>query len=136
VAEEERLLARLRGGLAALPGVTDLSLRGPRQPRVGIVAFTVDGWAADAVAHALADDYGIGVRDGRFCAHLLVDRLAARGGAAVRASIGLATTDEHVDRLLGALVGLSRSAQRARTVPQPAAAPGAAIPALSGRAAL
>jgi selenocysteine lyase/cysteine desulfurase len=107
VAEEERLLARLRDGLAALPGVTELSSWGPDQPRVAIVAFTVDGWKASAVAKALAEDYGVGVRDGRFCAHLLVDRLAGRGGAAVRASIGLGTVDEHVDRLLSALATLS-----------------------------
>jgi selenocysteine lyase/cysteine desulfurase len=107
VAEEQRLLARLRAGLALLPGVTELTTWGPRQPRVGIVAFTLDGWEASAVARALSEDYGIGVRDGRFCAHLLVDRLAGRGGAAVRASIGLGTVDEHIDRLLSALAVLS-----------------------------
>jgi selenocysteine lyase/cysteine desulfurase len=107
IAEEQRLLGRLRGGLAALPGVTELSLWGPGQPRVGIIAFTVDGWEASAVARTLSEDYGIGVRDGRFCAHLLVDRLAGQGGTAVRASIGLGTTDEHVDRLLSALAVLS-----------------------------
>ncbi len=107
VAEEERLLGRLRSGLAALPGVTELTLWGPRHPRVGIVAFTVDGWEAGAVAEALSADYGIGVRDGRFCAHLLVDRLAGQGATAVRASLGLGTTDEHVTRLLAALTVLS-----------------------------
>jgi selenocysteine lyase/cysteine desulfurase len=54
------------------------------------------------------------VRDGRFCAHLLVDRLAGQGGAAVRASIGLGTTDEHVDRLLAALAVLSGAGSRER----------------------
>ena len=114
VAEEQRLLGRLRGGLAALPGVTELSLWGPRQPRVGIVAFTVDGWEASAVARTLSEDYGIGVRDGRFCAHLLVDRLAGRAGTAVRASIGLGTTDEQVDRLIRALAVLSEAGRRDR----------------------
>ena len=124
VAEEERLLARLRDGLAALPGVTELSTWGPRQPRVGIVAFTVDGWEAGAVARALSDDHGIGVRDGRFCAHLLVDRLAGPGGAAVRASIGLGTVDEHVDRLLGALAALSSATRREHDPrPRPARTP-------------
>ena len=133
VAEEERLLARLRDGLAAIGGVTQLSIWGPRHPRVGIVAFTVDGWTPGAVAQALADDYGIGVRDGRFCAHLLVDRLAGQGGAAVRASIGLGTTDEHVDRLLSALAALS--GRHATEAPAPAAAlapaAGTGIPRLS-----
>jgi selenocysteine lyase/cysteine desulfurase len=127
VAEEERLLGRLRDGLALLPGVTELTAWGPDQPRVGIVAFTVDGWAAGAVAETLSEDYGIGVRDGRFCAHLLVDRLAGRGGAAVRASIGLGTVDEHVDRLLSALAVLSgRQATGA-----PALGAGTGVPRLS-----
>jgi selenocysteine lyase/cysteine desulfurase len=109
VAQEQRLLARLRGGLAALPGVRELSIWGPDQPRVAIVALTVDGWEAGGVARVLSDDYGIGVRDGRFCAHLLVDRLAGRGGAAVRASLGLGTTDAQVDRLLSALAAISEA---------------------------
>jgi selenocysteine lyase/cysteine desulfurase len=121
VAEEQRLLGRLREGLAALPGVTELSIWGPRQPRVGIVAFTVDGWEAGAVAQALSEDYGIGVRDGRFCAHLLVDRLAGRGGTAVRASIGLGTVDEHIDRLLSALAVLTGTGRVERDQPLAAA---------------
>lgn len=127
VAEEQRLLGRLRGGLAALSGVTELSLWGPGQPRVGITAFTVDGWEASAVARALSEDYGIGVRDGRFCAHLLVDRLAGQGGTAVRASIGLGTTDEHVDRLLAALAVLSGAGRG-----EPAREPLVAVLAVAG----
>jgi selenocysteine lyase/cysteine desulfurase len=126
VAEEGRLLARLRDGLAALPGVTELSIWGPRQPRVAIVAFTVDGWEAGTVARTLSEDYGIGVRDGRFCAHLLVDRLAGRGGTAVRASIGLGTVDEHVDRLLSALAALSGQSGRRATAAESASEPLAA----------
>ncbi|WP_285495455.1 aminotransferase class V-fold PLP-dependent enzyme [Actinomadura sp. NBRC 104425] len=125
VAEEERLLARLRRGLARVPAVRELSLWGERHPRVGIVSFTVDGWNARDVALRLSGEYGIGVRDGKFCAHpfvrhLLADRpddrpdtpRAAGGGgcadaaapaSAVRASLGLGTTDEHVDRLVNAL---------------------------------
>ena len=73
------------------------------------------------VARVLSDDYGIGVRDGRFCAHPLVDRLAGPAGTAVRASIGLGTVDEHVDRLLAALTALSRAARREPGArPQPA----------------
>jgi selenocysteine lyase/cysteine desulfurase len=116
-AEEGRLLGRLRDGLAVRPGVTQLSIWGRSQPRVGIVAFTVDGWEAGAVARTLSEDYGIGVRDGRFCAHLLVDHLAGRGGAAVRASIGLGTVDEHVDRLLSALAAMSGHYATATPVP-------------------
>ncbi|MEV4218869.1 aminotransferase class V-fold PLP-dependent enzyme [Nonomuraea sp. NPDC049725] len=109
--EEERLIARLRAGLAGIEGVRELSLWGPEHPRVGIVSFTVDGYSAREVAEALSSEYGIGVRDGKFCAHPFVRHLlgTADGGceddtaSAVRASIGIGTTQEHVDRLVGAL---------------------------------
>ncbi|MBB2912557.1 selenocysteine lyase/cysteine desulfurase [Streptosporangium becharense] len=111
VREEERLLHRLRAGLATVPGVRELSLWGPDHPRVGIVSFVVEGFTAREVAEALSADYGIGVRDGKFCAHPFVRHLlgTADGGcedgtaSAVRASIGIGTTAEHVDRLVTAL---------------------------------
>ncbi|NUT43755.1 MAG: aminotransferase class V-fold PLP-dependent enzyme [Thermoactinospora sp.] len=111
VREEERLIARLRTGLASLEGVHELSLWGPEHPRVGIVSFVVDGYTAREVAEALSGEYGIGVRDGKFCAHPFVRHLlgTSDGGcedptaSAVRASIGLGTTEEHVDRLVEAL---------------------------------
>ncbi|WP_397334422.1 aminotransferase class V-fold PLP-dependent enzyme [Nonomuraea sp. 3-1Str] len=115
VREEERLIARLRTGLASIEGVRELSLWGPDHPRVGIVSFTVDGLTAREVAEALSGDYGIGVRDGKFCAHPFVRHLLGEtdGGcedgtaSAVRASIGIGTTEEHVDRLVGALRDLA-----------------------------
>ena len=61
---------------------------------------------------ALSAEHGIGVRDGKFCAHLLVDALLddrATAGTAVRASVGLANTVEHVDRLLHAVAALAAS---------------------------
>jgi selenocysteine lyase/cysteine desulfurase len=69
------------------------------------------------VAAELAGAHDIGVRDGLFCAHPLARRLldeaAARSGrrdlppTALRASIGLGSTAEHVDRLLAALAALA-----------------------------
>ncbi len=111
VREEERLVARLRAGLASIAGVRELSLWGPAHPRVGIVSFTVDGHTAREVAELLSGEYGIGVRDGKFCAHPFVRHLlgTADGGceddtaSAVRASIGIGSTQEHVDRLVEAL---------------------------------
>nr|WP_253781232.1 aminotransferase class V-fold PLP-dependent enzyme [Nonomuraea roseoviolacea] len=115
VREEERLIARLRAGLASIEGVRELSLWGPDHPRVGIVSFTVDGLAAREVAEALSGEYGIGVRDGKFCAHPFVRHLLGTtdGGcedgtaSAVRASVGIGTTEEHVDRLVAALRDLA-----------------------------
>ncbi|MFI7577598.1 aminotransferase class V-fold PLP-dependent enzyme [Micromonospora sp. NPDC049497] len=110
---EQTLLARLRDGLAALPHAVELRAFGPSAPRVGIVSFVVAGRESAQVAAGLARDHAIGVRDGLFCAHPLARRLlaeaAARSGrrdlpaTALRASIGLGSTAEHVDRLLAAL---------------------------------
>lgn len=99
---ERALLTRLREGLADIAGVTTYELFGPEADRVGTVAFTIDGLDSSLVSAALSAEYGIGVRDGKFCAHLLTDHLL-NGGTAVRASLGLGTTREHVDRLLHAV---------------------------------
>jgi selenocysteine lyase/cysteine desulfurase len=116
VAAEERLLNRLRAGLATIPGVRELSLWGELTPRVGIVSFVVEGRPSREVATELSDRYGIGVRDGKFCAHPLLRHLLGTGpggcdagdGTALRASFGIGTTDQHIDRLLTALRQLGR----------------------------
>jgi len=112
-AEEAKLLERLRAGLARIPGVRELALFDPSHPRVGIVAFTVDGWECGRLATALSAEYGVGVRDGLFCAHPFVRHLTGSdasscGGTAVRASLGLGTTAEDVDRLVDAVGTLVR----------------------------
>jgi len=119
-AEEAALLHRLRSGLAAIPTVHELALFDAAHPRVGIVAFTVEGWDCGRFAAALSAEYGIGVRDGLFCAHPFVRRLtgsAATGcaggsGTALRASLGLGSTVEDVDRLIEAVRALVRDGAR------------------------
>jgi selenocysteine lyase/cysteine desulfurase len=111
-AHEAELAAALCAGLAGIAGVRTYSILGEDHPRVGVVAFTVDGIDSGLVSAALSAEHGIGVRDGRFCAHLLVDALLESDGTAapataVRASVGLATTREHVRRLLGAVASLA-----------------------------
>jgi selenocysteine lyase/cysteine desulfurase len=106
-AEEQRLLARLRDGLPA--SAPEVSLFGAEHPRVGIVSVAVPDPAG--TAQRLAQEHGIGVRAGQFCAHPLVRRLtgAAEGGACgtatglLRISFGLGSTDADVDRLIEAL---------------------------------
>ncbi|MFI7024303.1 aminotransferase class V-fold PLP-dependent enzyme [Micromonospora sp. NPDC049900] len=109
---EQELLTRLRDGLAALPQVAELRTFDADHDRVGIVSFTVADRRAADVTHRLSTEYGIGVRDGLFCAHPLSRRLLAGAAArlgrptdgyAIRASIGIGTTAEHVDRLLHGL---------------------------------
>ncbi|GAB1640818.1 aminotransferase class V-fold PLP-dependent enzyme [Krasilnikovia sp. MM14-A1259] len=114
---EQRLLDRLDAGLAGVAGVQRLALFGPGHPRTGIVSFVVAGLESAEVARRLADDHGIGVRDGLFCAHPLTRHLlaavpaaatpAAPPTTAVRVSIGAGTTVEHVDRLVAALAQIA-----------------------------
>lgn len=101
-AHESHLYSRLRSGLAAIDGVRVVEVLGDR-PNVGVVTFTVDGYDPSLVSQVLADEDAIAVRDGRFCAHLLCDAAVGVGASAVRASLGLATTGEHVDRLVAAV---------------------------------
>jgi selenocysteine lyase/cysteine desulfurase len=108
-AHEARLATRLRDGLAAIEGVRAYSLFGEDHPRVGVATFTIEGLDSSLVSAVLSAEYGIGVRDGKFCAHLLVDALLDDDttGTAVRASVGLANTAEHVERLLRAVAALA-----------------------------
>ncbi|PRY21623.1 aminotransferase class V-fold PLP-dependent enzyme [Pseudosporangium ferrugineum] len=109
---EHRLVARLRDGIAALPHVEELRLFAADAPRVGIVSFAVPGADPDELSTTLGRDHAIGVRTGLFCAHPLTRRLlreaadrlgATPPGAALRASVGIGTREEHVDRLLAVL---------------------------------
>ena len=123
-AHERALLARLLDGLATVPGVHPLHAWDDSTDRVGVVAFTVDHHPAGRVAAYLSAEHGIGVRDGKFCAHPLVDRLTGSidgstggtaqspGDGAVRASIGVGTTAGDVDRLVDALRGLTKRGAR------------------------
>jgi selenocysteine lyase/cysteine desulfurase len=112
-AREDALLVRLCRGLHTIPGVHQLSLFGPAHPRVGIVSFAVEGVDSATVAARLSSRYGIGVRDGLFCAHPLTRRLLAGASVplpptAVRASLGIGTTEADVDRLVAALAEVVR----------------------------
>ena len=93
---ESALLGRLTDGLAAvgarMPRIWSSadSLSGSLD-RVAVASFTMPGYPAALVASYLSAEHGIGVRDGKFCAHPLLDRLAD-GAAAVRASLGLGSS--------------------------------------------
>ncbi|MFD4469190.1 aminotransferase class V-fold PLP-dependent enzyme [Rhodococcus sp. NPDC058505] len=99
----ERVLCdRLTAGLDAITGVRVLRIWPDSPDAVGIVTFTVAGAEPREVATFLSDRYGIGVRDGKFCAHPLLTRLG-HGAGAVRASLGLGSSGADVDRLVGAV---------------------------------
>ncbi|WP_158369954.1 aminotransferase class V-fold PLP-dependent enzyme [Cellulosimicrobium cellulans] len=101
--EHERVLReRLVEGLATIPGARVLQLWSDSADPVGVVAFTLGDHDSGLVAAYLSAEHGIGVRDGRFCAHPLLARVGVTGGA-IRASVGVGTTTETVDRLLAGL---------------------------------
>ncbi|HXV05843.1 MAG TPA: cysteine desulfurase [Solirubrobacterales bacterium] len=73
----------------------------PRGPeRVGPVSFELDGVHAHDVSEIL-DRHGIAVRAGHHCAQPLMDRLGV--AATARASFGVYTTREEIDRLVDGL---------------------------------
>ncbi|WP_114203193.1 aminotransferase class V-fold PLP-dependent enzyme [Janibacter anophelis] len=104
---EQALRIRLLAGLAGIDGVHVHTLFGGVDG-APVATITVDGHDSGEVARVLGDEHGIGVRDGKFCAHLLVDDLLSEHEqeTAVRISAGLGTTPAHVDRLLAALRSL------------------------------
>ena len=110
-AHEAALTTALRAGLRAIDGVQTYSLFGEDTVRGPVVTFTVDGLDSQLVAAALSAEHGIGVRAGKFCAHILVDTLLEEGSdehdSAVRVSAGLASTPEHVARLVAAVTALA-----------------------------
>ncbi|WP_406241299.1 aminotransferase class V-fold PLP-dependent enzyme [Streptomyces anulatus] len=130
VAREQELVGRVREGLAEVPEVRVLSLFGDDAPRVGVISFVVRGWNSSHFAAALSAEYGIGVRDGLFCAHPLVRTLLGsdpqdpgecgapeaepgeRSLNAIRVSFGAGTPDEHIDRFLRAVSELVREGAR------------------------
>ncbi|HEV2637575.1 MAG TPA: aminotransferase class V-fold PLP-dependent enzyme [Actinocrinis sp.] len=100
---EEALRRRLLAGLARHPQIEVLRIWPDSAESIGVVAFTVAGQDSGLVAAILSAEYGVGLRDGRFCAHPLAARLGLERSGALRASFGVGSCAADVDRLLGAL---------------------------------
>jgi selenocysteine lyase/cysteine desulfurase len=122
---DTRLHQRLRAGLAAIPGVTVL---GPDIPgaTLPLATFTVTAVPHALVATRLSAEHAIAVRHGCFCAHPYLVRLLGLGSdeiarhwdnvrhgdhsdmpGAIRASAGLSTSAEDIDRLVGAVADIA-----------------------------
>lgn len=110
-AHDRALRERLVEGLAALPGVEVLRLWPDSADATGVVSFTVDEADPGLVAAVLSVEHGIGVRDGRFCAHPLLARLGVPEGA-LRASVGVGSTADDVSRLVAAMRAFLRDGPR------------------------
>jgi len=120
---EKRLLQYIDGHLDDLPQVRRLRLwDGIDVDRLGVATFVIEGMHHALVAAALSAEHGVGVRHGCFCAHPYITHLLGvsiadahdirerlrRGEhrdipGAVRASFGIGTTVEHIDRLVAGL---------------------------------
>jgi selenocysteine lyase/cysteine desulfurase len=124
-AHDDQLARHLRGGLASIRGVRLLG-PDPRVETLPLAAFTIDDVPHALVAARLSAEHGIGVRHGCFCAHPYLMRLlrltpaeiaahhrALRAGdrrhlpGAVRASAGINTTADDIDRFLGAVAAIA-----------------------------
>lgn len=105
IAHENQLRARLVSGLEALPGVSTYRIFPDLNDAVGVVSFSVSGLDSRLVAVVLSAEWGIGVRDGKFCAHPLLERLGV-AGSALRASVGVGSRQADVDALLTALASI------------------------------
>jgi selenocysteine lyase/cysteine desulfurase len=101
-AHEAQLRDRLVLGLRRLQGVRLLQIWPDSTEHIGVVAFVVAGHDSGRVAAYLSAEHGVGVRDGRFCAHPLLARLGHDDGA-LRASLGVGSSSDDVDRLLQAV---------------------------------
>jgi selenocysteine lyase/cysteine desulfurase len=128
-AHEADLTAHALAGMLAIPGITVFGSIDPAEvrDRLGVIPFAVDGMSDVQAAAILGYEYGIGARNGRFCAYPYTMRLmglsAAEERAAndriragdlrdipglVRVSFGLYNTLADVDRLLHALGCIAR----------------------------
>jgi cysteine desulfurase/selenocysteine lyase len=130
VAAHEAMLTAY--ALERLAGVPCVRIYGDADParaaqRLGVITFNIEGLPHAYVAAALSAEFGIGVRNGCFCAHpylvrLLglgpdeVERVRARIAAGergdmpgmVRMSFGLYTTLDEIDAAIAALHRIAR----------------------------
>jgi selenocysteine lyase/cysteine desulfurase len=77
--EEEKLTRRALESLAAVPNIVIFGVQDPASPQFhqkgGVISFSLKHVPHNIVAEELAEKGAIGVRNGCFCAHLLVKRL-------------------------------------------------------------
>lgn len=129
---EAELTAYALRRLAVVPGMRLFGCPDPARAaqRLGVIPFDLPGLPHEQVAERLAEDHGIGLRNGCFCAHPYVihllglardevrahqARLQAGGHRAglpglLRASLGLYNTAHEVDRLADALQAIALEA--------------------------
>jgi cysteine desulfurase/selenocysteine lyase len=103
-AHEREIAAYALDRLADVPGLRVFG-PGPAPGRLGPVSFELDGVHGHDVAEIL-DRHGVAVRAGHHCAQPLMDRLGV--AATARASFGIYTIPEEIDRLVDGLLDARR----------------------------
>jgi selenocysteine lyase/cysteine desulfurase len=124
--EEQAITAQILRGLAQIPGIKIYGVKDPDSiqfaQKGGVIAFGHKSILPNAIARALAEQGGIGVRSGCHCAHLLVKRLVHISPfleqfqgvlltifkkinlpGVVRVSLGIENTKEEIDTFLQTL---------------------------------
>ncbi|HKU36197.1 MAG TPA: aminotransferase class V-fold PLP-dependent enzyme [Paenarthrobacter sp.] len=96
---EAAIRSYLVEGLQSIDGVTVHQIFSDSNDTIGVVNFSVEGFDAGLVAAYLSAEHGVGLRDGRFCAHPLLKRLGLPSGS-LRASFGVGSRLEDAARLL------------------------------------
>jgi len=107
-AHESAIRSFLVEGLQGIDGVTVHQIfkdTNPETDTIGVVNFSVEGYDAGLVAAYLSAEHGVGLRDGRFCAHPLLKRLGLPSGS-LRASFGVGSRLEDAERLLAGIASL------------------------------
>lgn len=128
--EEQTLTAQILRGLSQIKGIRIYGIKDPSSPtfdrKGGVVAFTMKSKISGSVANELAERFGIGVRYGCHCAHILIKHLLGVGPklqrfqrilarlfpnlrfpGVVRVSLGIGNNEQDVDKLIRALVTIA-----------------------------
>ncbi|MGO4374700.1 aminotransferase class V-fold PLP-dependent enzyme [Paenibacillus sp. MCAF20] len=106
--KEWTLAQRMMEGLSTVPG---LKLLGPKlgEQRTGIVAFIIDGIDPSELSFILDQHYSIAVRAGFHCTPLAHACAGTTSTGAIRASVGLFTTEDEVDALTNAMTEITKN---------------------------
>lgn len=107
-AREETLLQRLRGGLAAIPGVRLWGEYPPPSPRTAVLSFTVQGLDSAAAALWLEQQAGVICRAGLHCAPWAHRTLGTLESGTIRFSPGWFNTLAEMDAAVEAVRTLAQ----------------------------
>lgn len=105
---EEKLLDKLKAGLAEIPEIEVLSSE-ISQKSVGVISFRAAEIDSASIGQLLNNEYGIAVRTGIHCAPLAHQSIGTYETGTVRVSLSYFNTVEEVENLLEASRQLAKS---------------------------